>query len=311
LKHGLSNRDYDISNFDAHMGAYAEIALNHSRQINKNLRVGAAVKFLIGGANIDVKMNKAHLYLYEDRWMAMTNAKIQGNLVGLKYKTDTYNPKYGEPRQYVSGAEIDGFGVGGYGLAFDLGAVYSLGTDWRFSLAFNDLGFISWKNNVVASTRGNRVFNLNDYPLDPDDMDGTFDEMGDQIATLYQLDDLGDTGSRVRGIAATMNVGAEYILPYYRKLTFGVLNTTRIAGDWSWTDFRLSANVRPVKCLSAAVNYGIGTFGSSFGWVLNLYVPGFNLYVGMDHTLGKLTKQFVPINPNAQLSIGLNFNFTR
>ena len=237
-----------------------------------------------------------------------TNAEIPANLAGLRYQTE-YSKETG--RDYVSGMDMDHMGVGGYGLAFDLGATYELNDDWRFSLAFNDLGFISWKNNVVASTQGDRTFRLSDYTLDPADMEGSFDDMEDRLYTLYQLDNLGDKGSRTRAIAATMNVGAEYVFPLYRPLTFGLLNTTRIAGDFTWTDFRLSAQVRPVKCLSAAVNYGIGTFGSSFGWVLNLSTTGFNLYFGMDHTLGTLTKQGIPLNPNSQVSVGINFPFSR
>ena len=67
--------------------------------------------------------------------------------------------------------------------------------------------------------------------------------------------------------------------------------------------------VKPVKCLSASVNYGIGTFGSSFGWVANLSLTGFNLFIGMDHTVGKLAKQGVPLNSDAQFSLGINFPF--
>lgn len=308
LKQGVENRTYDISDFDAHASAYVEVALNHSRQITSQLRVGAAVKFLVGAGNVDINMKKAHLALGENDWDVLTNAEIQANLAGLRYQTE-YSKETG--RDYVSGMDMDKMGVGGYGLAFDLGATYELNDDWRFSLAFNDLGFISWKNNVVASTQGDRCFRLGDYTLDPADMSGSFDDMEDRLYTLYQLDDLGDKGSRTRAIAATMNVGAEYVFPLYRPLTFGLLNTTRMAGEFTWTDFRLSAQVRPVKCLSAAVNYGIGTFGSSFGWVLNLSTTGFNLYVGMDHTLGTLTKQGIPLNPNSQISVGINFPFSR
>ena len=110
-------------------------------------------------------------------------------------------------------------------------------------------------------------------------------------------------------MAATMNIGGEYVFPYYRKLTFGLLNTTRINGKYTWTNFRLSANVAPAKWFSAGVNFGIGTFGPSFGWVLNVHPKGFNLFLGMDHTLGKLSKQGVPLSSNAELSMGLNFPF--
>lgn len=308
LKQGVENRTYDISNFDGHASAYAEIALNHSHQITRQLRVGAAVKFLIGAGNVDINMKKAHLALGENDWDVLTNAEIQANLSGLRYETD-YSKETG--RDYVSGMKMDNMGVGGYGLAFDFGATYELNADWRFSLAFNDVGFISWKNNVVASTQGNRTFRLSDYTLNPSDMDSSFDDMKDRLYTLYQLDDLGDKGSRTRAIAATMNVGAEYVFPLYRPLTFGLLNTTRMAGDFTWTDFRLSAQVQPVKCFSAAVNYGLGTFGSSFGWVLNFSTTGFNIFVGMDHTLGTLTKQGIPVRPNAQVSLGINFPFAR
>lgn len=305
LKQGFENREYKINNLNGNIASHVEVALNHSHQITSGLRVGASVKFLVGLANVDINLQKAHLMLGENTWQAVTNAKIEANLIGLRYKTkwdkDTRH-------DYVNGIDFKDPGVGGYGMAFDLGAVYEL-KDWKFSLAFNDLGFIMWKNNVVASTQGDRSFNLNKYVFDPNDMDATFDDMKDDLAMLYQLDDLGNTGERTRGIYATMNAGVEYTLPLYRPLSFGLLNTTHLAGKYTWTDFRLSANIRPVKCLSAAVNYGIGTFGSSFGWVLNLSVPYFNIYAGMDHTLGRLSKQFIPVNPNAQFSFGINIPF--
>ena len=39
-KQGIENKTYDISDFDAHGEAYAELAFGHSRDINENLRVG-------------------------------------------------------------------------------------------------------------------------------------------------------------------------------------------------------------------------------------------------------------------------------
>lgn len=65
----------------------------------------------------------------------------------------------------------------------------------------------------------------------------------------------------------------------------------------------------PVKCFSADANVAFGTFGSSFGWLLNFHTKGFNLFLGMDHTMGKVTKQFVPLSSNASLNFGMNFPF--
>ena len=54
---------------------------------------------------------------------------------------------------------------------------------------------------------------------------------------------------------------------------------------------------------------GDGDYGVGFGWLLNLHTTGFNFFVGTDHTMGKLSKQFVPLNSNADLNIGINFPF--
>ena len=135
------------------------------------------------------------------------------------------------------------------------------------------------------------------------------DRIRDKFSALYELEDMGDQGSRSTMLATTFNIGAEYTVPLYRRLSFGLLNTTRIYGDYSWTDFRLSANVAPVKCFDASVNVAAGTFGVGFGWLINLHVPGFNLFAGMDHTVTKVAKQFVPLSSNASFNFGLNFPF--
>ena len=106
-----------------------------------------------------------------------------------------------------------------------------------------------------------------------------------------------------------MNLAAQYTLPVYRRAKFGVLSTTRFNGPFTWTDFRVSANVEPVNCFSAGVNVGMGTFGPSFGWIINLKAPGFNFFVASDHTPGKLAKQGVPLNSNVNVNLGMNFPF--
>lgn len=64
-----------------------------------------------------------------------------------------------------------------------------------------------------------------------------------------------------------------------------------------------------MKCFSADVNFGVGTYGAAFGWMLSVHPKGFNLFLGMDHTLGKVTKEFVPLNSNASFNFGINFPF--
>ena len=310
-KEGVSNNTYDISDFNVHADGYVEVALGHSRNITDKLRVGGALKFLVGLANVDAEFEKAQLTLGEDAWTAVTNATIQSNIKGMRF-TNTVNSSTGH--EYVNGVELNGFGVGGFGVAFDLGATYRLNDDWQFSAAVLDLGFVSWSSNVVASTNGEQTFTTDIYTFNINDdavnsFDNELEKLKNDVSSLYELNNMGNTGSRTRMLGATLNIGAEYTFPFYRPLKFGLLNTTRLLKNFTTTEFRLSANVAPVKIFSAGINFAAGTYGCGFGWLLNLHPKGFNLFVGMDHTFFKIAKQGIPLNSNASFNVGINFPF--
>lgn len=317
-KEGLSSTTYDIKNLDAYADAYATIALNHSHDIKavSGLRVGGTLKFMLGIGSLDMKMNEADLTLGENGWIARTNADVYASLTGLKFQKDTYypnGPNGGKPREYVSGADMGTFGLNGAGFGVDLGAEYKW-KDFRFSAAILDLGFMSWGKTQWASTDGTQTINTDAYTFSTDgDSKHSFKNeiktIKDDFSKLYQLKDMGELGSRTRSLATTLNFGVDYVLPYYKNLHFGLLNSTRINGRYTSTEFRLSANVAPCKIFSADVNMVAGTYGVGFGWMLNLHPKGFNLFLGMDRTPGKLAKQFVPLNSNMSLNLGINFPF--
>lgn len=320
-KEGITNKTYDIKNLFGYADAYAQIALNHSREIKQvpGLRVGAAVKFLIGAGAVDFKFNRAELSLGQDSWSAVTNADIYASLTGFRFDHDVYDvkrPVAGEPaqREYVSGGNLDdGFGLNGFGMGFDLGAEYTWG-DWHFSAAVLNLGFMAWGKTQWASTNGDQTISTDAYTFNAnDDADNSFDNewdrFTDNLGKLYQLEDKGELSSHTRALAATLNFAADYELPVYRRLHFGLLNSTTINGPYTWTQFRLSANVCPVNWVSADVNMVAGTYGVGFGWLLNFHTTGINFFVGMDHTIGKLSKQFIPLKSNADLNLGINFPF--
>ena len=313
-KEGLTNKTYDIENLFGNVNAYAQIALNHSRDIKQvpGLRVGGSLKFLIGAGNLDFRFNEAKLTLGEQNWTAMTNAQIYASVGGFKYKYDR-NDHTG--KDYVSGGEIDSFKPQGFGMALDLGATYKW-RDFTFSAAVLDLGFVNWGKTQKATTKGTQKISTDSYIFNADDdADNSFSKewhkFTDDLAGLYQMTEVDELSSYTRALGATLNFAGEYELPYYRKLHFGVLNSTKINGKYTWTQFRFSANVQPIKCISADVNMVAGTYGVGFGWLFNLHCPGFNLFLGMDHTLGKLAKQGIPLNSNASVNFGINFPFAK
>ena len=316
-KQGVENGTYDISDLNAHAEAYAELAFGHSRQLNEQWRVGGSLKFLFGLGNIDAQFDKAQLTLEENEWSVVANAEVQSSVKGLQYETETkLRGAEGEQtaHTYVNDIDIDGYGLSGFGLAIDLGAEFTLDERWKFSAALLDFGFISWSNNMVASTNGDRYFNTDTYlfNFDEDAVHNTEDEWDrftEGLSDLYELQDNGDQGGRTKMLGATLNLGAEYTLEAYDKLAFGLLSTTRIHGKYSWTDLRLSANVAPVDIFSASISGAVGTCGCSFGWLLNLHMTGLNVFIGMDHLLGSLAKQGVPLNSNSAGNVGINFLF--
>ena len=310
-KEGIENKTYDIHNLDANANAFAQVALNHSRDIKQvpGLRVGAALKFYVGVANIDARFNRAELQLGEDSWNAITNADIYASMNGFKYKLERSNET---GKEYVNGADIDFKGPQGFGMGLDLGAQYKWG-DFDFSLALLDLGFISWGKTQWASTNGDQEVRTDAYTFSADgSADNSFknewNRLKDDLAELYQLTENHEF-NRTTGIGATLNIGVGYELPVYRPLKFGFLSSTVINGRYTWSQARFSANVAPVNWFSATANLEASTFGCGFGWLVNFYHKGINFFVGMDHTMGKLAKQGVPLNSNAAVNLGLNFPF--
>lgn len=313
-KDGLRNRTYDLSDLNVNAQAYAEIGFNHSRDIDvvPGLRVGAAMKFLIGLANFQANTKTARLTLGKNEWTAVTNADIYANIGGFRYKTKMNDLNH----EYVSGADMKGdgsFGANGFGLSFDLGANYKW-RDFNFSLALLDLGWISYSKTMKASTNGERTFNSDQYIFNPEEgKDNSFkqewDRLNDNLSELYQLTDEGDIGTHAVMPGMTLNVGVDYTLPMYRRLHFGVLSSSRFMQNFTWSELRISANVNPVDCFSATANFAVSNFGCAFGWLVNFNHRWFNIFVGMDNTLSKLAKQGIPLNSNASVNFGINIPF--
>ena len=308
------NKSYDIGDVTANATAFAQLAFGHSHQIGDKLRIGAKVKFLFGGARADLKMEnlKADLTA-DDKWTVTGKATANVSMKGFTYleSEEEYNdPQRGTYRK-VDDVDIDGAGLGGFGMAFDLGGIYKINRDWTVSAAVVDLGFINWSNNMQATNRSQSfIFNgFHDTAVKSDhtnSLDNQADKYGDQIADFANLSDEGDQGSRSTGFGATVNVGCEYTLPVYRKLTFGLLSSTRINGDHTWTEGRLRANVAPLKWLDGGINFAVNSYTASMGWVLNIHPKGQNFFIGMDHLLGKTSKEFIPLSSNASVCVGFN-----
>lgn len=327
LKESLSNRSYNINNVGVHAMVWGEVGIGHSHQVTDHLRIGAKLKLLLGGARLDAKLKNVTLDLQDpNRWIAKADAQLDVSLQGFEWgepKTvDRSQPhEAGQSSRYecvdFDNIDVKNPGLNGFGLGADLGAEYDLGyvvNGLKVSAAITDLGFINWKHTARA-TNASHEFEFRGFDHVRIDKDGNEVPIDDQtqqliddLSELYALQDMG-TAKVHSTLGSTVNVGVQYTLPCYKRLSFGLLSTTRINGKYSWNEERVSVNFCPGKVLELNVSAGAGSFGASFGWLLNFKPKGFNLFVGMDHMLGRVAKPFVPLKTNGDLYMGLNFTF--
>ena len=325
MKMGMSSSDthYHMEDLGIQSNNYVELALGHSHQINDRLNVGGKLKFLFGGANISMEMTDMDVTLSQDKWMVKANGEMNASLKGLVMPTkqesgkDVTNPSQNDLIDWDN-IDVDSPGLGGFGLAVDLGASYKVLDDLTISAAILDLGFISWNNNIKAAT-SNSAWEFDGFQNiavdselgddDPNSLDSQLEALGDDLEDYASFHRRENGAKRTTSLAATLNIGAEYVFPFYDKLRFGFLSSTRINGQYSWSEGRLSANVAPLKWFDAGVNYGLSSFGSSFGWLLNFHPRGFNFFIGMDHLMGKVSPQFIPVG-SANMNVSFGFNVT-
>ena len=259
------NQNYEIGDVSMMARSYAELALGHSHQINKKLRIGAKLKFLFGVADGDVRLENLRADLSgTDKWIVSGKANAQVSMKGFTYKTskDEYNnPEKGEYEK-IDDVDVDGAGLGGFGMALDLGGVYKLNDNLTLSASVLDLGFINWSNNMKAVNRA-ESFEFNGFhdtavrENSGPTIDDKIDDYGDQITDFINLKDLGDQGSRTTALAATLN-------------------------------------------------FAVSSFATSMGYVLNIHPKGYNFFIGMDHILGKTSKEFIPLSSNASIALGMS-----
>ena len=308
VKEGIGNKEYDIRDLHAKAEAYAEIAFNLSRDIKQvpGLRAGVSLKFLLPVGFADADFNDLNLLLAEDTWKARSNARLRIGLDGIRYKTDI-NDRTGA--RYVSGVDTDDtkFGVNGFGFGIDLGASYKW-NDFNFSLAFTDLGAIRYNSVQEASTNGTKDFETAAHPIAIGDEGKSWDDFVDALSPLYELHDNGTVSSST-SLLGKMRVGVDYKFPYYDKLHFGLMNTTSLSSMFPSTEFRLSANVEPVKGVAVSVSGAAGTYGANYGFLLSLGNKGFNFLLGMDYAALKMDKNSIPLTRNVDVHLGINFPF--
>lgn len=309
MKTGMGKSYYDLKDLAVRSNTYVEISVGHAHQINSKLNVGAKLKVLVGAANAEAKFDKLDVSLTDDKWEAHSQGTLDLGLSGASFKTDNQEG-------WVNNLHFDKAGVAGMGGAVDLGATYQFNDAINFSASLIDLGFMTWNKNLQAKSDATFTFDgFKNIAIDPESgdensIDNQWDGIKDNLEELGHFYPQKDAKTRTEMLSTTMNLGASYILPYYQKLTFGFLSSTRFAGEYTSTYAMLSANVSPLSWIDASANYSLSSYGSSIGGMLSLHPGPLTLFIGTDCIFTRVTPQYIPVHKaNANVNFGLGITF--
>ena len=272
MKLGQTGPDthYHFDDLRLQASATAEIALGHSHKINDKLNVGAKVKVLLGVGNATAHLKNMDVKFGHDQWQIKADGEVMlsggsGLYVPTKEEAGKEIKNPGDANLISWGdIDYDKFGLSGFGLGFDLGATYQLLPDLQLSAAINDLGFMNWSNAITGRTgEGTWTFDgFDNIAVDSSQPNYEENKLDEQLDRLW--DDLQEVinihrekngeGSYTKALHATLRLGAEYKMPFYKNLTGGFLFSSHFAGISSWTEGRFYATEmvrrhRQLRCL--------------------------------------------------------------
>lgn len=312
MKETGTKEEYLIEDLGVRSSSYAELVFGHSRALNDKWTVGAKLKFLMGLSYADFDVNQMKITMNGDAWQVESDAEFTAAVLKSNFKYEDASKTNAQGQKRVKGLEDVSFGLPGFGMAVDFGATYKAMDGLMLSGAVTDLGWITWSGAKKAKSSGNYTFDGFDDILTSGNNHGNklgdqFSDLGDDLEEMFSVYDQGKENTS-GGLACSVNLGAEYEMPFYRNLSAGLLYTSKIYGKYSWHQAMLSANVRPLKWLEISLNTSASTFGWNLGGMLSVGAKGCNFFIGSDRFMGKTSKEWIPLNSgNMDFSFGLSF----
>lgn len=307
--------DFSFGDIMIHTRNFIDLSLGHSRKIGKNLTIGARAKLLFGIGYADVELDQMNVrYDNIDSWSIGVHGDANMAFGGeFKYSKDRkINNQYA-----VVGYDHFDPGIQGFGLGLDFGATYDLSDvllkGLTVSASVNDLGFIRWNKSKFAELTGDEYkfegFDKIGMITGENSLSDQLSDLGEDMEDFFALEDKGEK-SFTSGIGAKVNLGAEYVMPFYKNLSAGVLYTHCFDDIYSYDQTSVVVSVSPVKFFDLAVSSTFSTFGTGFGAIANLHCPGFSFFIGTDCFFSTQEDYYVPTNDtNGSVSFGFNIPF--
>ena len=309
MKVGASdgNAVYNLADLSLSSDVYAQVAYGFSRRFLDMFNVGIRLKALMGVASARTNVRNLSVSMNSDQWMVSADGSASFSSL---YSTLMSGEEMEMDQIMNMTASPD------LGFAMDMGVSVDLFKYLTLSASILDLGSIGWKNSTIYNLT-NDPWVYNGFDLSADGSANIEDQLNgklDELAGLFNFEEL--TPEKVKKnkqkLAMTLHVGAEARLPFYERLSAGILASHRFNGSHSWTEGRFSVNWALLRWFSLAANYAVSDFGHSFGGAVNLHPKGFSIYLGTDsfRPLTSFSPDMIPLNElNTNVVFGINFPF--
>lgn len=330
MKNPGAAQHYDLGNLAIGADSYTEIAVGHAHRVTDRINVGGRIKLLVGVGSADIRMEGLQADMTEEAWSlrGQGTARVSAGFLNIPTKAEsgkTGTAADNDVIDFDNIGTVDNMGadafLNGYGVALDLGATWEVIDGLTLSGAITDLGFISYRNVTKAETSGEAwtfdgFDNASFDSGSENNIDDQFKGIGDDLEDMAQFHRTETGASSLEMLACNVNLSAEYELPFYRRLSVGLLSTLSIKGPYTWSEGRLYANLRPTDWFSLAANCACSSYGPSAGFALGFHCAGFSMFLGSDSLFFNMAKVSddvtwigVPYkNARANINFGISFN---
>lgn len=301
---------------------FIDLSLGHSHNIGESLTIGVRGKLLFGVGYADVEFDNVEIkYNDIENWKVKAHGEATAALGGEFRYEDKVLGDNAESEQVVGGYSDVTPGIQGFGMGVDLGAVYEFKSSvlkgLSLSASLNDLGFIKWSDASKAVIAGDEYafsgFDRMAMVTGTESLNSQLDDLGDDLTDFFALREQ-ESEDVTTGLGAKLNLGAEYVMPFWKNMSVGVLYTHAF-NDLDYLSYDMTSvmlNVSPFKCLDLAVSGNFSDYGTGFGAIMNLSFTGFSFFLGTDWFLNDMSDYYVPNDDlNANVSLGMSIALSR
>jgi len=271
------NTSLDFSPLRTQSIAYMQVNIGYSHKLNEQLTIGVNVKPLFGQAVVTTKIDQFKMNMDKQQWDFYAKGNFYSSLpvdeLSLDENDKINKIEFKDFKNYTNKDWVrQGVGVNNPGIAIDLGLAYQIDERLAVSAALNNLGFISWKNDLNGiSFNGKYVFNGLDFDTSEDyDFKKIMSNLGDSILNAMDYKIQHDKFTTM--LAPVFHAGATYNLS--KSISVGFLSRSVFWQKSIQQSFNLSLNLQP---------YSFVAFNAGATWQVksNVFLgSGFSLFIG-------------------------------